>query len=92
MAQCVCRIGTPEVAYLVGNVSKIYSPELTVGTTPVRSSTDPSVLVIHPGIRFAAVTTKASTNKASLPRKVRLVARLWQRFILMTFLVLFPSV
>jgi len=27
-------IGTQEVAYLVGNVSKIYSPELTVGTTP----------------------------------------------------------
>lgn len=29
-------IGLPEAAWLVSNVSSIYSPELTVGTTPVR--------------------------------------------------------
>lgn len=29
-------IGLPEAAQLVANVSKIYSPELTVGVTPVR--------------------------------------------------------
>ena len=28
------RIGTPEVAYLVSNMSSIYSPELVVGPTP----------------------------------------------------------
>ena len=28
------RIGTPEVAYLVSNISSIYSPELVVGPTP----------------------------------------------------------
>jgi len=27
-------IGSPEAAYLLSNVSKIYSPELTVGITP----------------------------------------------------------
>jgi len=27
-------IGTPEVAQLVGNITAIYSPELTVGITP----------------------------------------------------------
>ena len=29
-----CSIGTPEAAYLVGNVSSLYSPELKVGFTP----------------------------------------------------------
>lgn len=29
-------IGLPEAAWLVGNVSQIYSPELKVGFTPVR--------------------------------------------------------
>lgn len=30
------RIGTPEVAQLVSDISAIYSPELHVGITPVR--------------------------------------------------------
>jgi len=32
----VFRIGTPEVAQLVSDISAIYSPELHVGITPVR--------------------------------------------------------
>ena len=29
-----CSIGTPEAAYLVANVSSLYSPELQLGLTP----------------------------------------------------------
>ena len=35
------RIGTPEVAQLVANVSHIYSPELSIGYTPVCSLIGP---------------------------------------------------
>ena len=36
------KIGTPEVAQLISNISAIYSPELTVGFTPVGPNTNPS--------------------------------------------------
>lgn len=34
----IYRIGTPELAQLVSNISAIYSPELVVGVTQVRIS------------------------------------------------------
>lgn len=34
----IYRIGTPEVAQLVSNISAIYSPELVVGVTQVSIS------------------------------------------------------
>jgi hypothetical protein len=60
--------GTREVAYLVGNLSNIYSPDLKVGWTSVRYMSCPLCQLYPPPLRRLAVAITKSVR--SFPQAV----------------------